>query len=79
MIGNELLSQIRRAKTPLIAAIYIRALATHHAASLICNSDSDRISIIEKAEQLAQSLERDWDTSEDGPKPWRRWIAEAGY
>lgn len=63
------------------AAKMVRALACQTAAKLACYSDSERLAIVERAEALAQTLERPY-TGEDGAEaapPWRLWLQQAGY
>ncbi len=81
--GSVYLDQIAKVRSPEKAATLIRALATTTAASLFCTPLAERIEIIEKAEQRAQSLERPWSSDGDGAdgdkKPWRKWLREWGY
>lgn len=78
---RDYLKEIRLAETPEAAATLVRAQACHNAVALTCYDDAQRIGIIEKAERLAESLERPY-CDEDGKrliKPWIQWLREAGY
>jgi hypothetical protein len=74
----DYLPQIRTAKTPEEAALYIRAQAASNATSLTCYSCTDRLSIVTEAEERARTLERGWN-EDSGPKPWRLWLKQWGY
>ena len=71
----DYLNAIKHARSPEKAALYVRALAALHAGTLVLSSNNERLAMVEQAEQLAQQLERPYD----GPKPWRKWLKEAGY
>jgi hypothetical protein len=73
---TDYLQRIRDAKTRFEAADLIRALACQQTAKLYCYNDTDRVAIAREAENLASSLERNY---EDGEPPWRTWLKERGY
>ena len=81
----DMLACIAKAGNRFEAAILVRALAAHLAATLHCHTAQQRIDTIERAERLAESLERDFALTEDGEPlpdhliPWREWLARAGY
>lgn len=80
----DLYSKIINAKNRQEAAVLVRAFAAQTAARSYCYSLAERISIIEEAERLAISLERDYsidgDTLEpESQHPWKKWMYEAGF
>lgn len=84
MYRVDYLEQIRNARNRFEAATLVRANAAYLAARLYGYSDSDRLSIVESAERLAETLERDYSLDGDTPcpesqHPWKQWLVEAGY
>jgi hypothetical protein len=77
-MSQDYLTKIRAVESPEEAATLIRAQACHNAVSLTCYDNAQRISIIEQAERLAETVERPFD-EDSGVKPWIQWLREAGY
>lgn len=88
MSKPDIYGMIGKAEDRFEAAILIRALAAHHASVLRCYSIKARIHLVEEAELLAESLERDYCLGDpdcddcnvpESDHPWRTWLKEKGY
>lgn len=82
MSTNQYLKALQTVRSPAKAATYIRAF---EATVSVCGIPFDIAASLRRAEQRAQSLERDWRPSADsepGPVPthvMRQWLREWGY